>query len=248
MQQLKLTIIIATFNAELFIKEALKSVQNQSFNHWECIVVDGASTDNTMQIVKQFAIKDKRISYVSEKDKGIYDAFNKGWKLAKGKWIYYLGADDKLTVQGFKEIFSYDLDSFDIVYGNIIYNNNSSFVCKKSNSNISSVKKRLWCSHQGVLMKCSAIEKAGGFNMVNYSISADYALILKAYLAGASVYYVDTNVSVFSTSGASGGYKMEIECFMIRKHFHSIGIINNLFLLFRGEVMLFLRKLKYSIK
>ena len=101
-----ISIIIATFNSSRTLAKALESVLEQNFNDWECIIVDGKSTDNTLDIIKEFELKDSRFSHVSEKDNGIYDAFNKGWKMAKGEWIYYLGSDDYLTGDGLKKLAS----------------------------------------------------------------------------------------------------------------------------------------------
>ena len=78
------SIIIATYNSGKTLRRALDSVLNQSYQDWECIVVDGASKDNTIGIVKEYVKKDSRFRYISEPDHGIYDAFNKGWKMAKG--------------------------------------------------------------------------------------------------------------------------------------------------------------------
>lgn len=99
------SIIIATYNSEKTLRRALDSVLNQSYQDWECIVVDGASKDNTIGIVKEYVKKDSRFRYISEPDHGIYDAFNKGWKMAKGEWVMYLGSDDRLTTNGFSEVF-----------------------------------------------------------------------------------------------------------------------------------------------
>ena len=79
----KISIIIATFNASNVLSKALDSILNQSFQDWECIVVDGASRDNTVEIIKAYQQKDSRFRYISEPDQGVYDAFNKGWKMAK---------------------------------------------------------------------------------------------------------------------------------------------------------------------
>ena len=91
------SIIIATYNSEKTLRRALDSVLNQTYQDWECIVVDGASKDNTIEIVKEYVSKDTRFRYVSEPDHGIYDAFNKGWKMAKGEWVMYLGSDDRYS-------------------------------------------------------------------------------------------------------------------------------------------------------
>ena len=113
------SIIIATYNSEKTLRRALDSVLNQTYQDWECIVVDGASKDNTIEIVKEYVSKDTRFRYVSEPDHGIYDAFNKGWKIAKGEWVMYLGSDDRLTQNGFTEVFEDDYPDYDIISGDV---------------------------------------------------------------------------------------------------------------------------------
>lgn len=93
------TIITASFNSEKTIADTINSVVNQSFTDYEFLIIDGNSTDHTVAIIKSLAPKfeEKNISfkYISEKDKGIYDAWNKGIKLSKGRWISFLGSDDE---------------------------------------------------------------------------------------------------------------------------------------------------------
>ena len=112
----KLSIIIAAFNSENTLRNALESVYTQDFQDWECIVVDGASTDKTLDIVNEYVAKDSRFRYISEPDKGIYDAFNKGWRMAKGEWIHYLGSDDRIVKDGFKNLFLQDTNA-DLIGG-----------------------------------------------------------------------------------------------------------------------------------
>ena len=81
----EISIIIATFNSGETLKKTLESVSLQSYQKWECIVIDGNSTDNTISILEEFENNDSRYSHISEPDNGIYEAFNKGWKLAKGE-------------------------------------------------------------------------------------------------------------------------------------------------------------------
>lgn len=78
------SIIIATYNSERTIKRALESVMNQTYQNWECLVIDGNSKDKTIEIVNNFVKFDSRFRYISESDNGIYDAFNKGWQKASG--------------------------------------------------------------------------------------------------------------------------------------------------------------------
>lgn len=79
----KISIIIATYNAATCIEQALESVMKQSFQDWECIIQDGGSKDDTISILRKYSLLDQRIKYFSEPDKGIFDALNKGIKKLK---------------------------------------------------------------------------------------------------------------------------------------------------------------------
>jgi glycosyltransferase involved in cell wall biosynthesis len=88
---MKITIITVSFNSEATIKQTIDSVLAQDYPNVEYIVVDGASKDGTVDILKSYG---DRIKYISEKDKGIYDALNKGLKLATGDVVGTIGSDD----------------------------------------------------------------------------------------------------------------------------------------------------------
>lgn len=90
----KISIIIATYNADKTLQRCLYSIALQKTEDIELLIIDGKSKDNTLEIIQ----KNKAIInfWLSETDKGIYDAWNKGIKLARGKWIMFLGADDML--------------------------------------------------------------------------------------------------------------------------------------------------------
>lgn len=115
----KISIIIATYNADKYIQRAITSVLNQCLENYECIVVDGMSTDKTLSIIESYIQENSHIRLISEKDNGIFDAYNKGWKAAKGEWIYYLGADDVLLSNGLNELLE-EANGYDIIYGNHI--------------------------------------------------------------------------------------------------------------------------------
>jgi glycosyltransferase involved in cell wall biosynthesis len=113
-----ISVIIVVYNSAQYIERAIKSVINQTYFHIDFIVIDGGSTDGTVDIIKSYS---NYISYwKSEPDKGIYDAMNKGWKQAKGDYILYLGADDLLLPDGLKYL-TENSENFDVVYGNAIY-------------------------------------------------------------------------------------------------------------------------------
>lgn len=88
----KLSIIIATYNSSSVIGACLDSIATQTFQDYEVIVVDGASSDDTLKVVKSYAIP--ALKLISEPDDGVYSAWNKGVKQAQGEWITFIGSDD----------------------------------------------------------------------------------------------------------------------------------------------------------
>lgn len=112
---IRVSIIIATYNAGKLLPACLEAIAAQQVPGLEIVIADGGSTDNTLDILKAF--KDAPLRWVSEKDKGIYDALNKGTQLAAGKWVYFMGADDRL-LPGFKELVAKLEDENMVYYGN----------------------------------------------------------------------------------------------------------------------------------
>lgn len=109
---MKISIITATYNSEKTIKDTIESILKQTYTNYEHIIVDGLSKDNTMQIIKEYEGKyNGKLKYVNEKDSGLYDAMNKGIKMATGDIIGILNSDDiyahedvlKEIVEKFKE-------------------------------------------------------------------------------------------------------------------------------------------------
>ena len=88
----KISVITVCFNAVETIEETILSVINQTYSNIEYIIIDGASTDGTVDIVNKY--RDKIACFVSEPDKGIYDAMNKAVKVAKGDWLFFINSDD----------------------------------------------------------------------------------------------------------------------------------------------------------
>lgn len=92
-----ISIITPVFNSVSTIEACLASVINQTYDNKEHWIIDGGSTDGTVEIVKKWSKKHTHIHYISEKDKGLYHAMNKGAKLCKGEWLYFMGGDDVLA-------------------------------------------------------------------------------------------------------------------------------------------------------
>lgn len=100
-----LSIVIANYNYGRFLEEAIQSVLSQSCDDYELIIVDGGSTDNSVEIIKKY--EDKIAWWVSEKDKGQSDAFNKGFTHANGKYLTWLNADDLLIPNRLGKLIAY---------------------------------------------------------------------------------------------------------------------------------------------
>lgn len=236
---MKVSIIIATFNGGKTLSRALDSVKTQSFQNWECIVVDGASNDDTIDIIKEYQLADNRFRFISEPDNGIYDAFNKGWKLAKGEWIYYLGADDMLEKDGLNNLLK-EPNDVDAIYGDVmcVYSKSKQEYCISPETE--KIKKQMM-SHQSMIMRRSLIQSVGGFD-TQYKICADIDIVQKAIKAGATFMYKNVLVAFFYVGGISStGMKNLKEAYLIRKKY---GYENSLKLRFR----FFVKYLKRTIR
>ena len=115
----KVSIITVTYNSQKYLEETLKSFLKQTYKNFEVIVIDGQSKDRTIKIINKYK---KIINYcISEKDKGIYDAFNKGIKKANGKYIVMVNSDDILMPNALKYLNKYDQENpeIDFIFGSV---------------------------------------------------------------------------------------------------------------------------------
>lgn len=178
---MKLSIITPTYNSEITLSIALESVLNQTFVDFEILIIDGKSSDATLSIIKAYANKDKRINWISKQDKGIYDAMNKGVKLSKGEWIYFLGSDDAFINRNvLTNIFTKsEISKFDVVYGNVLSSRfngryDGKFEAEKLfNKNI---------CHQAIFFKRNVFKRVGLFN-IKYKSHADWDHNLRWFLS-----------------------------------------------------------------
>jgi glycosyltransferase involved in cell wall biosynthesis len=180
---MKVSIITVCYNSEKYIKTAIESVLSQDYDDIECIIVDGASTDNTKEIIKSFG--DKISIFISETDKGIYDAMNKGIKLATGDIIGTLNSDD---LYDNNQVISEVVDklknsSSEILYGNLYYvkkeNTDSIVRTWQTDKFISGSFKKGWHpAHPTLFVKREVYTKFGLFNL-DYHLAADFELMLR---------------------------------------------------------------------
>lgn len=173
----KVTIITPTYNAEKDIEACILSVAGQSYSDKEHFIVDGASTDGTLEIIKRYVKKYAHIKFISEKDNGIYDAMNKGIDRARGEWIYFLGCDDVFyDGKVLEDIFSLDsIDSFDVIYGNVLWGDTGEIydgkfsLLKLMNKNI---------CQQALFYRKTLFARMGKFDL-RYKLLADHVFNMK---------------------------------------------------------------------
>ena len=117
---MKISIITATWNSGRTLSDTIKSIINQTYNNIEYIIIDGSSSDDTINIIKEYEPKfNGRLKWISEKDNGLYDAMNKGIRMATGDVIGILNSDDFYASSDVLKIISDAFTDVDAVYGDI---------------------------------------------------------------------------------------------------------------------------------
>ncbi len=199
---MKLSIITVVRNAEKTIEDTIQSVVNQSFEDYEYIIVDGASTDRTKEIIESYL--DKIAQYISEPDKGIYDAMNKGLELAKGDWIYFLGADDVLFSKNtLQNIFDKEPKNADVIYGDVLFKQSN--IRYDGEFDAEKLRSKSPC-HQAVFYRKELYDIYGKFE-IKYKTTADYVLHVKTFCGGAVWQYINEIVALYNETGASYSQK-----------------------------------------
>lgn len=201
----KLTIITVCYNAEKTIERTIESVYKQKFDNYEYLFIDGKSKDNTLEVIKSYAIKfsEKGIDYkyISEKDCGLYDAMNKGSRLAKGEWIIFMNADDEFVDnECLSKTFSQDTLNYDVIYGDSIVVKNKQEYYEKS-KNIESITNHLPFIPQSAFIKRN-VQLKYLFDL-QYKISADYDCFLRMYIDKVKFLKKDYAISKFYFGGVS---------------------------------------------
>lgn len=196
------TVIIPCFNAEATLQAAIDSVISQTYSHKDLIIVDGLSADKTHAILKA---NEANLSLViSEKDRGVYDAVNKGIKAAEGNVIYVLGADDRLASDEILEhVASRFRPDIAIIFGHVrnIHIQNKAVPEIHSSSFNAMLYLKNTLHQQGCFYRKSLFQNEL-FN-ADYKIFGDYDLHLKWFLEKKSTYKLDQTIAICEASGLS---------------------------------------------
>jgi glycosyltransferase involved in cell wall biosynthesis len=175
-----ISIIIPTYNSANTIRLALDTLLCQSFTDYEILVIDGISTDKTLEIVNEYKHKCSCVTLISEEDRGVYDAMNKGIDLAQGEWVYFLGSDDSLhDDKVFEDVVAITKkEPVDIIYGDaIVLSNNQRF---GGEFDILRIQTENNLCHQTIFYRKSIFERIGKYNL-KYKVAADWDMNIRCF-------------------------------------------------------------------
>lgn len=238
-----ISIIIATYNAEKTLKRCLDSIVSQKKDQLELLIIDGCSTDRTMDIVREFAESIDVV--VSEVDKGIYDAWNKGIRLATGEWIMFLGADDYL-LEGAMNVYGNYLkkhvwDDIDIITAQSkLIDTKGKYLRVLGNPyKVQEFRCYMKISHGSTLHNRKLFDELGDFNL-SFRICADYEFLLRKKL---NARYIETPTIAMQVGGVSNTIRGLWESFKVKCYRKSIPWGLNVYYLIKGIIGYYMRKL-----
>ena len=220
---MKCSIVIPSFNSQEFIAYTIESVLFQKYRNIELIIVDGGSRDDTIKIIKSYG--QKITKFISEPDRGVFDALNKGIKIASGDVIGWLGSDDFYIDDSVVDIAMKTIvnKNVEMCWGDLIYvdrKNPNRIVrfWKSSEYKEGKFKKGWQLPHFASFIKKDVLEKYGGFNL-DFPIAADYELMLRLLEKHkVKSYYIPKALVKMRTGGQSNKnitniIKANIECY-----------------------------------
>lgn len=206
-----ISIITATFNSAKTLKDTIQSVLRQTNKDFEYLIIDGGSTDETIDIVKSYESEfSGRLKWVSEKDKGIYDAMNKGIKMASGDVVGILNSDDYFTSDDILQTVdnAFKFHEIDAIYGDIHFIRDG-YPQKCVRYYSSRMFRPFWLrfgfmpAHPSFYCKREIFDKAGLY-CLNYKIGADYEMMVRLFKRHKiKSLYVNKDFVTMRTGGAS---------------------------------------------
>ena len=203
-----LSIVMPVYNAGQYIEAALQNIAAQTFTNYELLVLDALSTDHTKAVVEAKQKENPRIRLISEKDKGIYDAMNKGVREARGEWIYFMGCDDVFFDEHvLTAISSHLTNEHDLVYGDVLWVPDEVMekgICTPAeliNRNI---------NHQRIFYRKELFVKHGGYAL-QYRVASDHELNIRFFCNKAvRTKYIPVTVARYHSGGFSANQLDEV--------------------------------------
>lgn len=221
MQKNKFSVVTVSFNAAATLRECIESVLKQDGVDVEYIIIDGRSTDGTVEIIKEYA--DQLAYWVSEKDAGIYDAMNKGIAIATGDIIGIINADDWYEPGVLKKVYDQHLKNPNAVIhaDMILVSENGEGLYSLPAPDRPSVQgefRKMTVNHPATFVPRHLYEKHGAFDL-SYRLSADYELMIRLLSKGVPFVPLHEVTSYFRLGGQSGGLRTYKENFAIQRKY-----------------------------
>jgi glycosyltransferase involved in cell wall biosynthesis len=198
---MRVSVITITFNSENTLRETIESVLSQDYKDLEYIIVDGGSTDGTIDIIRNY--EDKISKWISEPDQGISDAFNKGIAMSSGELIGIINSDDMYLHDAISSIVATIDENTDVIHGNMImFGENRPETLHKQKVPLTHFYKGMAVHHPATFIRARAYKKYGFYNL-KYKSSMDRELLLRMYHKGAIFQYIDLCVAKYRRGGTS---------------------------------------------
>jgi glycosyltransferase involved in cell wall biosynthesis len=202
------SIIIPTFNSESTLYRAVDSVLNQTYQHFEILIIDNFSSDNTISILEKF--ESKAIKIHQSNDNGIYDAMNKGIEISCGNWLYFLGSDDyiidDLVLDRINEFIN-KIGDIQVIYGNVLSDRFNGVYGREFN--VEMLFRKNIC-HQAIFFEKTVFTTVGNF-LLNYRAQSDWHHNLKWLTSGrVKKKYVNYTIAYYSDGGFSSKFGDEL--------------------------------------
>ena len=206
----KFSIITVCRNEEENIRSTCESITKQIFQDYEWIVIDGASTDHTLQVLKEFLHNITQL--ISEPDNGIYDAMNKGIDLATGEYVVFMNGGDAFASNQALALVS-NAPQKDLIYGDLRYDSESGKIHPYPDHFGKNELLRIMVPHQASFYRRTLFEKYGNYD-TSYRIAADYELNVRMICKHRiSQTHISESLAIFNRSGISGNPQLR----MLRK-------------------------------
>ena len=198
---MKVSVITITYNSAKTLEETIQSVAAQDYEDMEYLIVDGGSVDGTLEIIRRH--ENVVTHWISEPDRGISDAFNKGIGMATGEIICLINSDDLLAPNALRTVVAQMKEETDVLYGNVIYfgENQRSFRVKP-HDNIENLRKYMCLVHPAVFVRKRAYDKYGCFDL-SYRCAMDRELLTRMYLGGACFQRCQADLAWMRMGGVS---------------------------------------------